>query len=388
VSWHAAADACSTSSVSRPSLRALSVLPLLLALGIAAAGCKKRTPDSEPPRRDALLRALTPALAAAAGDLNGDGRPELIMVDARFVRVLDLDGKLVAETAAPSGIQLLASADLDGDGRAEILAGWGSISQRRTGRPRFSLFRLAGAALTEEVLLEPETERPDVVAILPHAGALVIAWFESKYMVRIESAQRGAGGWTRKPLATIRMATSLASGDVDGDGQPDLVVGRVYGDAVEADGDAFVLRAGGQRIPIPITGGVRALCVFDLDGDRRAEVLIGDGWNRDYGKLARGLLTKASYANGSFATELIDDGAGQYTLGQIFAADLDGDGRPEIVTRGNSFVRVLRRAGNEGRWSATTVGTACPVALAADLDPRPGLELFTLCEDGAQIRKP
>jgi hypothetical protein len=214
----------------------------------------------------------------------------------------------------------------------------------------------------------------------------VLAWFESKYMVRIETARRDTAGWSRTEVATIRMATSLGSGDVDGDGSPDLVVGRVYGDAIGSDGDAFVLRPGGQRIPIPIRGGVRALGVVDLDGDRRAEVLLGDGWNRDYGTRARGLLTKAVHERGSFVSEQLDDGAGQYGLDQIFAADLDGDGRPEIVTRGNAFVRVLRW--HDGRWSAQTIGTACRLALAVELDSRPGLELFTLCEDGAQIKKP
>jgi hypothetical protein len=374
----------------RSQVRSCFTLVLVAVAGLLSA-CKKPAPERSepsPPRHDALLRALTPALRAVAADLDGDRRAEVVAVDARVLRVIDRDGNVLAETRAPSGIQLLGAADVDGDGRAEILTGWGRTVERRDGRARLSVFRLTGGQLSEEIVIEPQTERPDVAAILPHAGALVIAWFESKYMVRVESARREKGRWARTELATIRMATSFGSGDVDGDGKPDLVVGRIYGETLEADGDAFVLRPGGERVPIPITGGVRALGVADLDADGRAEVLLGDGWNRDYGTRARGLLTRASLRpeQASFASELLDDGAGQYMLEQVFAADLDGDGRAEIVTRGNAFVRVLRS--RDGRWHAESVGQACRVAFAADLDPRPGLELFTLCEDGAQIRKP
>ena len=55
---------------------------------------------------------------------------------------------------------------------------------------------------------------------------MLVAWFDSKYTVTSAIAKHGAQGWQLDKLASIRMATSYARGDIDGDGKPDLVVGR------------------------------------------------------------------------------------------------------------------------------------------------------------------
>ena len=136
-------------------------------------------------------------------------------------------------------------------------------------------------------------------------------------------------------------------------------------------------------MPIPIIGGVRSLAIGDLDGDGVAEVLLGDGWNQDYGKRARALLTHASWAGAAFRVEPIENEAEQYTLEQIIAADLDGDGRPEIVTRGNAHVRVLRQS--SAGWRGATVARECRDMTALDLDGRSGKDVLALCKDTVQL---
>lgn len=312
---------------------------------------------------------------AILADLDGDGRDEIFTVDATSVRVLEASGREIARTEAPSGIQLLVATDLDGDRRAEVAAGWGATVDRRDGRARVSLFTLApDNRLVEDVVLIPETERQDVAAIVPASSELLIAAFASKYVVREARVKRAGGKWSLEELGSIRMATSLARGDVDGDGEPDLVVARVYGDDSEADGDAFVLRTEGTRLPIPTTRGVRSLAVADLDGDGVAEVILGDGWHKSYGKLARSLLSVSRWRGGAFHTETIDEVPGQWAVEQIVVADLDGDGAPEIVTRGNAVVRAYRRSGD--RWIGVNVAQRSQDVAAGELGAGAGRELL------------
>jgi hypothetical protein len=333
-----------------------------------------------------LAQLLGPAQRVAVGDLDGSGHAELVVVDLEALRVVDASGRERARVPAPGGVQVLRVADLDGDGRAEILAGWGRTRDHRDAPARASLYRLDGDSLVEQIVMQPASERPEIVELAPVAGSarLLVAHFQSKYMVELAYAEPAGERWTFTPIATLRMATSFALADLDGDGADDLVVGRIYGDEPEADGDAFVLRPDGTRVPIPIVGGVRSLTVADLDGDGQLELLIGDGWNRDYGKVARARLTRAWWDAGEFRSELLEDAAGQYTLWDILAVDLDGDGEPELVTRGSSAVRVLRR-GAEG-WVGRTVAAGCREVFTIEFEGRP--ELLGVCEAGNLVLEP
>ena len=375
----------------------------LLAL-VALGACQRRDPAEEggsgrtgegahvaPARRD-LSGPIGEALRVALGDLDGDGAAEIVVAHADALRVLDGDGRERARVPAPGGVQVLEVVDADGDGRAEILAGWGLTVERRDGTARVSIHRLAGAPgggerLEEEIVATPETGRHEIVAIRPLQGAagrggLLVVHYASKYMVRAVRARRGiAGGWAFDEIATIRMATSWLEGDLDRDGRPELVVGRVYGDDMDAEGDAFLLAADGARTPIPTRRGVRDLALVDLDRDGALELLVADGWHRSYAREGRGRLSwlRPDDEGGGLRAELIDEGAGQYTVWEVVPADLEGDGRQEVVTRGSAVVEVRRRDA-AGAWSRQAVAGEARDLAVGDLDGRPGEEILVLGE--------
>lgn len=354
-----------------------ALLALVLAL---AAGCQNqgKAPAAAPGARTDLTKAIGSASRAAIADLDGDGDREIVVVDSQLVRVLDAAGREVASARVPGGILTLIAADLDGDRRAEIYAGWGQTRDHTSAAARVTSYRLDGGALVEELVLAPETTRPEIVAVVPmhDTKGLFVGYFDSKYTVTSMVLTKGAQGWAGTQVASLRTATTYARGDVDGDGTPDLVVGRVYGDEQGADGDAFVLAPDGSRKPIPSTRGLRSLALADGDGDGTLDVFMGDGWHQNYGKHARGLLSWSRSRGGAFETEVIEDTRDQYEIMRIVPAHIGG--RLAIVTLGSKYVRVFVRTGDA--WRGTTIaGTARDVAVG-DLDGTPGDEILVIGE--------
>src|SRR5690606_27213675 len=114
-------------------------------------------PDPLPGARQDLTAAIGTAARAAIGDFDGDGDRELVVVDAQRLRIVERTGKEIASTPVSAGIQVLVAEDIDGDGRTEILAGWGMSREHRAAKARITLHRLNGATLAEEVIVEPDT---------------------------------------------------------------------------------------------------------------------------------------------------------------------------------------------------------------------------------------
>ncbi len=359
-----------------------------LAAAVAATSCACPAARPAPELSSRALEAGAQAERLAIGDLSGDGHVEIVYASGERLWVVDRDGRELARIGAPGGIHVLETADLDGDGRDVILAGWGISREHLEAPPRMSLYRLRGGDLFEDSLPGPETtSRSQIEAILPiPAGdepTLLLAYRISTYVVRALRAIRGPDSWDVERIDSIYMATSYGVGDFDGSGRPDLVVGRVYGEA-GGDGDAFALRPDASRISIPTKRGVRALAVADLDGDGRDAILLADGWDRNYGEIAEARLTLARWDGSRFRTELIDEDPDQYTFWDIVAADFTGDGSIDIVTRGDRWIRLLSR--DSDGWSGRRVAAGClDIAASSRLRAGPTYDLLALCDDGAVL---
>jgi hypothetical protein len=327
-------------------------------------------PDPLPGKRTALTIA-TPH-RAAIGDLDGDHHNEIVVCDPTVMTVLDPSGKKLGELSVVDGIQRLVVADVDGDGRAEIYAGWGQTREHMDTKAHLSVLRFDPATrlLREEQILQPATTRNDIVSILPAPDlkALYFSYFDSKYMVTTVLVSRAGDGWTQKPVVQNRMAASFARGDVDGDGKLDLVVGRVYGDDKGVDGDAFVqgMGADAKRTMIPSQRGLRSIAVID------GAVYMGDGWHQNYGTLGRGLLSRSKIVSGAFVTNVVEDTAGQYALEAIIPATVDK--KRVIVTQGSNYTRAFRLNGD--KWEALTIAGVARDVAVGDLDGKPGDEIL------------
>lgn len=348
-----------------------SILARSCIVAIAAAA----TAQQPPPKPVPMTRWLM-----TAGDIDGDHRDEALVYDSdsRAIRIYDYSGPSPLQQGAhlPADTPTaMATADLDGDGRCELITGEGLGTYNKPGETAVDISikiyrpQAKGEWSCREIYRQPSA-RPEVTSLvirdLDGDGRLDIlfAYFASKYVCDVRLAHQRDGDWSIEALPSVRMGAH-----VDAMLQPQqIVVGRPYGDPSGDDkapiGDAFVLD-GEARLPLPTVRGVSAVAVGDLDSDGRPEIVLADGWHANYGKIARCRLTVLWRDGDGWRAELVEDLPGHIRFETIRLADLTGDGRPEIIARAalpqslGGSVRVYERtdAGWRGLTAARQVQT-------------------------------
>ncbi|MFA6111305.1 MAG: S8 family serine peptidase, partial [Candidatus Latescibacterota bacterium] len=283
-----------------------------------------------------------------AWDRDGDGRPELMAVDAgrvRFVESQTLAGypeRVVWEEAQVWGGE---DADLDADGRPEAYL--------RTAQG--DLFR---------VLEATADNRFATVAILANPT-------------------RG----------TNALGTRQVAADLDADGRGEFLAGDVDGDlfAYEAVGDD-ALRPVWSETDSLAEGDARVIGAgADLDGDGAVEFAVAR-WHQDPLRVEERGWTVAVYqavGDNRFVREWALPVIGGEGDGGIAATDLDADGQLELVLALAPDLYVLSAGGPgryEPRWHTGIRSTQRPLTGDLDGDGRAelavntaaGLEIFSL----------
>ncbi|MBK8101055.1 MAG: VCBS repeat-containing protein [Planctomycetes bacterium] len=273
----------------------------------------------------------------AAGDLDGDGLPEIAAVGWNFPIVSSAnalsrnDGTgQFAEVPwnVPFGLySAVAMADVDGDGDRDVAL---AVEQ---GQVR--LLRNDGAlAFTEVTATQVPTAMTftQALAVVDFDGDgdrdLVVGNLGASLLYRND----GSGTFTDVSATLMPgapSAASLAIDDVDGDGDPDLVCGATGGLALlqNRGGSLGFVRVNGA-LPAS-TDDTAAVALADVDGDGDPDLLVGN--RRAANGLARSWL-------------LVNDGSGVFTgtryllstrdVTALAAGDLEGDGDVDLVLGG------------------------------------------------------
>ncbi len=249
----------------------------------------------------AFARSFRGGINFASGDTDGDGANEVIVGtsgrSAPHIRVLRQDGTLVSQFYAfPSSWRIgvkVAAGDVDGDGM-------------------------------DEVIVLPGTKSAAHVRIFTAAGRLKYQFFVFPQ------------SW--------RLLLNIKAGDVNGDWQDEIIVSTTAGSTPHVRAFNYQGRLIGQFFAYAKTyrGGVE-LASGDTNGDGTDEVIVGTG-------AGAAPHVRMMSASGSLVGQFFAYGTDYRGGLNLTSSDVDGDGYDEVIVGKNpgadSLVRSLRNNGS------------------------------------------
>lgn len=234
--------------------------------------------------------------AVAAADVNGDGKVDVIVANAGSDDVSVLLNTTAPGAPAPAfdagrsfsagnGPRSVTAADLNGDGRADLL------------------------------VADSNGNKVSALLNVTAPGAATPAFAPGRV------------------FATGGMPCSTAAADINGDGKADAVAANADSGSVSVLLNTAVLGSaavefGPQQIFPSVGGQPWAATTADVNGDGRHDLIAANSFNANIG--IRLNLTPPGAATAAFAVPVTFSAIGAGTIA-VVAADINSDGRPDVI---------------------------------------------------------
>lgn len=227
----------------------------------------------------------------------------------------------------------VVAGDLDGDGLPDLVAG--NSVYRNTGGPGIVSLGAGQSysALGQAVQLLLEDMDGD--------GRLDIVRLDAGIEVYLNTST-GVGAISFAPAFDMapgyRDFINVAVSDLDGDGKKDFIIAPSFGGT---NAEVFINKSVGSRLAfvrspssVAFAGtDITGLVVADLDGDKKPDIVLSDYIHQDV-QVYRNMGNADTLYFSAYGPILSTDGFPM----SVAAADLDGDGLPELIVREEGLV--------------------------------------------------
>jgi gliding motility-associated-like protein len=330
--------------------------------------------------------AATPVNIATA-DLDGDGKPDLVVVNngantISLLRNTSTNGSITSSSFATkvdlttgSIPYYVAIADLDGDGKPEIVVANNVGNSVSVFYNKSTKGSITTGSFSGKVDFAVGTA-PRSVAIGDIDGdgkADLIVSNTTSNNVSILMNTTTTGSITASSFAAaVNFATGsgprgIAVGDLDGDGKPDLAIADFGASTVSVlrnTATAGVINSSSFAATVDITCGLHpyVVAIGDIDGDGKPDMAVANQGANTV-SVIRNTSTSGSITTASFATAV--NFTTPSTPTGVAIGDLDGDGKPDIAitNQGNSSVSVFRNTATSGAISSSSLATRVDYAV-------------------------